>query len=143
MPNYRLKIQYDGGRYKGWQRLGNVENTIQGKLESVLTEMVGEDTEIIGSSRTDAGVHAFGQIANFRAKRNFSEEELMEYFNRYLPDDISVVAVDTVSDRFHSRYNAKSKTYLRCLRQELILSVNMILQPTPTPSLRRNQWLGR
>jgi tRNA pseudouridine38-40 synthase len=112
MPNYRLTIQYDGGRYKGWQKLGNRENTIQGKLESVLTELVGEDTEIIGCSRTDAGVHALAHIANFHAKRNFSKEEVMEYFNRYLPDDISVVAVDIVSDRFHSRYNAKSKIYL-------------------------------
>lgn len=112
MPNYRLTIQYDGGRYKGWQKLGNTENTIQGKLERVLREMVGEDIEIIGCSRTDAGVHAFGQIANFHTGRHFSEAEVMEYFNRYLPDDISVLAVDIVSDRFHSRYNAKSKTYL-------------------------------
>ncbi len=112
MPNYRLTIQYDGGRYKGWQKLGNTENTIQGKLEKVLAKLLGEDTEIIGCSRTDAGVHAFSQIANFHTGRHFSEAEVMEYFNRYLPEDISVIAVDIVSDRFHSRYNAKSKTYL-------------------------------
>lgn len=112
MPNYRLTIQYDGGRYKGWQKLGNTDNTIQGKLEGVLSELVGEETEIIGCSRTDAGVHAFGQIGNFRTAGNFSEAEIMEYFNRYLPGDISVISVDVVSDRFHSRYNAGSKTYL-------------------------------
>lgn len=112
MPNYRLTIQYDGGRYRGWQRLANTDNTIQGKLERVLAEMVGEATDIIGCSRTDAGVHAFGQIGNFHTKRNFSEVEVKEYFNRYLPEDISVVDVDIVSDRFHARYNAKSKTYL-------------------------------
>ena len=72
MPNYRLTIQYDGGRYKGWQKLGNTENTIQGKLEGVLSELVGEETEIIGCSRTDAGAHAFGQIGNFRIAGNFS-----------------------------------------------------------------------
>lgn len=112
MPNYRLTIQYDGGHYRGWQRLGNTENTIQGKLEKVLTELVGEDAEIIGCSRTDAGVHAFSQIANFHTGRHFSEAEVMEYFNRYLPNDISVINVAIVSDRFHARYNAKSKTYL-------------------------------
>ncbi|MDD4113558.1 MAG: tRNA pseudouridine(38-40) synthase TruA [Herbinix sp.] len=112
MPNYRLTIQYDGGRYKGWQKLGNTENTIQGKLERVLAELVDEDTEIIGCSRTDAGVHAFAQIANFHTGRHFSEAEVMEYFNQYLPEDISIIDVNIVSDRFHSRYNAKSKTYL-------------------------------
>lgn len=112
MPNYRLIIQYDGGRYKGWQKLGNTENTIQGKLERVLSDLTGEDTELIGCSRTDAGVHALGQIANFHTERHFSEAEVMEYFNRYLPEDISIIGVDMVSDRFHSRYNAKSKTYL-------------------------------
>ena len=64
MNNYKLVIQYDGSRYKGWQRLGKGENTIQGKIENVLSEMVGRKIEIIGSSRTDAGVHAFDQIAN-------------------------------------------------------------------------------
>ena len=112
MPNYKLIIQYDGGRYKGWQKLGNEENTIQGKLERVLAELVGEDTDIIGCSRTDAGVHALGQIANFSTGRHFSEAEVMEYFNRYLPIDISVIAVNIASDRFHARYNAISKTYL-------------------------------
>lgn len=112
MPNYRLEIQYDGGRYKGWQKLGNDENTIQGKLEKVISELVGKDTEIIGCSRTDAGVHALCQVANFRTEHNFSEKEIMDYFLRYLPKDISVTDVKTVPDRFHARYNAKSKTYL-------------------------------
>lgn len=112
MPNYRLTIQYDGGRYKGWQRLGNDDNTIQGKLERVLTELIGIDTDIIGCSRTDAGVHALCQIASFSTERQFTETELMEYLNRYLPADISVIRVDVASERFHARYNAKSKTYL-------------------------------
>lgn len=112
MPNYRLTIQYDGGRYRGWQKLGNTDKTIQGKLESVLSELNGEETEIIACSRTDAGVHAYGQIANFHTRRHFSETEIMEYCNRYLPEDISVISVDKAADRFHSRYNAGSKTYL-------------------------------
>ncbi|MFB7642697.1 tRNA pseudouridine(38-40) synthase TruA, partial [Peribacillus butanolivorans] len=87
MNNYKLTIQYDGGRYKGWQRLGNNDDTIQGKIENVLTEMVGEKIEIIGCSRTDAGVHALAQIANFKIGENLTESEIMNYLNRYLPQD--------------------------------------------------------
>lgn len=112
MNNYKLTIQYDGGRYKGWQRLGNGENTIQGKIENVLSEMVGRKIEIIGSSRTDAGVHALAQIANFKINGNLTEFEIKNYLNRYLPQDISIVEVVLVPERFHARYNAKDKTYL-------------------------------
>jgi tRNA pseudouridine38-40 synthase len=112
MNNYKLTIQYDGGRYKGWQRLGNGENTIQGKIENVISEMVGRPIEIIGCSRTDAGVHAFAQVANFKISESKSESEIKNYLNKYLPQDISVKEVEIVSDRFHSRYNAKDKTYL-------------------------------
>jgi tRNA pseudouridine38-40 synthase len=112
MNNYKLVIQYDGGRYKGWQRLGSGENTIQGKIENVLSEMVGRQIEIIGCSRTDAGVHAFAQIANFKIKDNLPESDIMNYLNRYLPQDISIMDVTVESDRFHARYNSKAKTYL-------------------------------
>ncbi|MFS0864778.1 tRNA pseudouridine(38-40) synthase TruA [Fredinandcohnia sp. 179-A 10B2 NHS] len=112
MNNYKLTIQYDGGRYKGWQRQGNGDQSIQGKIENVLTEMVGEQIEIIGCSRTDAGVHAFSQIANFKTHKPFTESEVMNYLNRYLPSDISIIEVTIVHDRFHARYNAKDKTYL-------------------------------
>ncbi len=112
MNNYKLTIQYDGGRYLGWQRLGNSENTIQGKIEKVLSEMVGEPIEIIGCSRTDAGVHAFTQIANFKIDQNVTEAEIKKYLNRYLPKDISIIDVTIVPERFHARFNAKEKTYL-------------------------------
>ncbi|PFH86931.1 tRNA pseudouridine(38-40) synthase TruA [Bacillus sp. AFS088145] len=112
MNNYKLVIQYDGGRYKGWQRLGNGENTIQGKIENVISEMVGREIEIIGSSRTDAGVHAFEQVANFKIKENMPEIEIKSYLNRYLPKDISIKEVSMESDRFHSRYNTSAKTYI-------------------------------
>ncbi|MTT31763.1 tRNA pseudouridine(38-40) synthase TruA [Terrilactibacillus sp. BCM23-1] len=111
MTNYKLTIQYDGGRYKGWQRLGNGENTIQGKLEQVLSELEGEKVEIIGSSRTDAGVHALAQIANVKLNKNITESKISNYLNRYLPQDISVIEVIEVPDRFHARYHAKDKTY--------------------------------
>ena len=112
MKNYKLKIQYDGGRYKGWQRLGKGENTIQGKIEKVLSEMAGETIEITGCSRTDAGVHALAQIANFKIGGNLTKSEVKNYLNRYLPQDISVTDVSMVSERFHSQYNAEKKTYL-------------------------------
>ena len=112
MKNYKLTIQYDGGRYKGWQRLGNGEQSIQGKIENVLTEMAGEKIEIIGCSRTDAGVHALHQVANFYIKKEMPPSEIQAYLNRYLPNDISIIRVEDVPERFHARYNAKDKTYL-------------------------------
>lgn len=112
MNNYRLVIQYDGGRYKGWQRLGNGENTIQGKIENVLSELVGRKIEIVGCSRTDAGVHALAQIANFKISENLTESEIKSYLNRYLPQDISIREVMLVPESFHARYNAKGKIYL-------------------------------
>lgn len=110
--NYQLTIQYDGGRYKGWQRLGTTENTIQGKLEHVLSELEEETVEIIGSSRTDAGVHAIAQIANVKLKKVLTESEIKNYLNRNLPRDISICDVRRVPERFHARYQAKGKTYL-------------------------------
>ncbi|MDG4657254.1 tRNA pseudouridine(38-40) synthase TruA [Ectobacillus antri] len=112
MNNYKMLIQYDGSRYKGWQRLGNGENTIQGKIEHVLSEMVGRPIEIIGCSRTDAGVHAFAQIANFKLEEQLPVEEIQAYLHKYLPNDISVVQVEETHERFHARYNAKAKTYV-------------------------------
>lgn len=112
MNNYRLLIQYDGGRFKGWQRLGSGENTIQEKIENVLSELIGSQTEIIGSSRTDAGVHALAQVANFKTDKNLSEKEIRNYLNQYLPNDISINEVSKVPESFHARYNAKGKTYL-------------------------------
>lgn len=110
--NYRLLIQYDGSRYDGWQRLKSSGNTIQGKIEDVLGKMAGVPVEIIGVSRTDAGVHAKGQVANVHLPKRYSENEIKEYLNQYLPDDIAIIEVKTVSDRFHSRLNAGDKTYL-------------------------------
>ncbi|WP_020061178.1 tRNA pseudouridine(38-40) synthase TruA [Bacillus sp. 123MFChir2] len=112
MNNYKLTIQYDGGRYKGWQRLGNNDNTIQGKIESILSEMIGREIEIIGCSRTDAGVHALNQVANFKSDENLVEHKVKKYLNQHLPNDISITNVELVPERFHARYNSKAKTYL-------------------------------
>lgn len=112
MYNYKLIIQYDGGRYKGWQRLGSGESTIQDKIEKVLSKLIGHETEIIGCSRTDAGVHAFAQIANFKTSKALTEVQIKDYCNQYLPEDIAVVEVQVVTEQFHARYQVKDKTYL-------------------------------
>ena len=111
MNNFKIIIQYDGTRYKGWQGQNSTDQTIQGKIEAVLTQMAGHAVEITGSGRTDAGVHAKGQVANFHIEEHFREEEILSYLNHYLPDDIAVISIEEVEERFHSRYAAKKKTY--------------------------------
>ena len=82
MYNYKIILQYEGTRYQGWQRQDSTENTIQGKLEALLTKMCGELVEIQASGRTDAGVHALGQTANFHCNTEMECEEILEYMNR-------------------------------------------------------------
>ncbi len=111
MNNYKITIQYDGTRYKGWQIQKATDATIQGKLSGVLESLAGHPVEVIGSGRTDAGVHAKGQVANFHIEECFTKEEIMHWLNRYLPEDIAVTQVEEVCERFHSRYHATKKTY--------------------------------
>ena len=112
MRNIRLRLQYEGTRYQGWQKQTSTDNTIQGKMEVLLTKMCGEPVEIAASGRTDAGVHALGQVANFHTESDMSTEEIMAYCNRYLPEDIAVIHLEEAETRFHSRLNAKRKTYV-------------------------------
>lgn len=109
--NYKFIISYDGSRFYGWEHQPNTPMTIQGKLESVLSQMVDQEVEVIGAGRTDAGVHAKAMVANARLETEMSETEIQDYMNRYLPDDICIREVRIASDRFHSRYNAIGKTY--------------------------------
>lgn len=110
--NYRMVVQYDGTRYAGWQRQPMGKDTIQGKLEAALGRMTGERIEISGAGRTDAGVHARGQVANVHLPEGYSAEGVRDYLNCYLPEDICVTEMSEVSERFHSRLNAGAKTYL-------------------------------
>ena len=112
MRNLRLDICYEGTRYKGWQRLAGTEDTIQGKLERCLSRVLGEEIEISGSGRTDAGVHARGQVANFHCESDLPAEMILEQLRRYLPEDIGIYSCRDASPRFHARLNAKEKTYL-------------------------------
>ena len=109
--NYRIELAYDGSRYDGWQKQGNTEKTIQGKLEAVLEKMAGCPVEVHGSGRTDAGVHAEAQVANFHLGPGSSAEDVMVYLNRYLPEDICITDCRIAAPRFHSRFHAVRKTY--------------------------------
>ena len=114
MSTYLMTLQYDGTRYNGWQKQGNTPNTIQEKLESLLTRLYGFPVEIAGSGRTDAGVHALGQTASFRIPDkadHYSCEDLFSQMNLYLPLDIRVLSVIPAGERFHARLLAKSKIY--------------------------------
>ena len=111
MRNIRLDICYDGTRYRGWQRLTNCDNTIQAKLETVLSRILGETIEISGSGRTDAGTHAAHQVANFHCCSDLPADEILRQLRMYLPEDIGIYSCKNVSPRFHARLNAKTKTY--------------------------------
>ena len=111
MRNLRLDICYDGTRYRGWQRLSGVDNTIQGKLEQTLSRILGEEIEISGSGRTDAGAHALGQVANFHCESQMPPDEMLSQLRRYLPEDIGIYSCREAAERFHARLNARTKTY--------------------------------
>lgn len=109
--NYKVIISYDGTRYFGWEHQPN-KDTIQGKIEGVLEHLSGSSpVEVIGAGRTDAGVHAQGMVANFFLDTELRAEELRDYMNHYLPEDIVITEAREASDRFHARYNAIGKTY--------------------------------
>ena len=111
MRNLRLDICYDGTRYKGWQRLSGSDSTIQAKLEQILSRLLEEPIEVSASGRTDAGTHALGQVVNFHCRSSMSCEEILSGLRMYLPEDIGVYSCRNVSERFHARLNAKTKTY--------------------------------
>lgn len=111
MQNYKFTISYDGTRYSGWQSQGNTDNTIQGKIEKVLSLMTKNPVEVIGAGRTDAGVHALEMTANAHLVTSLNDIAIRDYMNKYLPADICVNDVTKVPERFHSRYNAIGKTY--------------------------------
>ena len=114
--NYKLTLQYDGSRFNGWQKQGNTENTIQGRLEAVLSRFAGMAVEVHGAGRTDAGVHAEGQIASVHLPMHVPAAEVMDYLNRYLPEDIAVIEAEEAPERFHARLNATGKVYRYTLR---------------------------
>lgn len=110
MRNIKIEIEYNGKGFHGWQRLPRLK-TVQGEIEKTLTEITGENIKIIGSGRTDAGVHALGQVANFRTNCNIPLNILLEILNLKLDSKIKIKNIEEVSNKFHSRYSLKAKTY--------------------------------
>ncbi len=139
--NYKMTVQYEGTRYRGWQKQPGADNTIQGKLETVLSRLTGSQIEVYGAGRTDAGVHALGQSASFRvseealnaflpveetlpSQRNKAvDEALWLALNHYLPEDIAVLKLVRASDRFHARYLTGSKWYRYRIRTSPVSDV--------------------
>lgn len=112
MRNLKMVIQYDGSRYKGWQKQKEGEQTIQAKIENVLSKMTNEEVQVVGCGRTDSGVHADNYIANFHTNSNIPVDAMLDYLYEFLPEDIVVKSMKDTTERFHARYNVKSKTYI-------------------------------
>ena len=110
MPNIRLTIEYDGSLYHGWQHQKKAQ-TLQGILEDALFQITKEKIKTNGAGRTDAGVHAYGQVANFSTRTRLDSRAWLMALNFHLPEQIVVKEVKTVSHQFHARYDASSKTY--------------------------------
>lgn len=110
MRNIKLTIEYDGSDFNGWQKQPNKLN-IQGEIEKAICNITKEQVELIGSGRTDAGVHALAQVANFKTSSNISIDKIPLAINSQLKNSIIIKDAQEVEERFHSRYNAKRKTY--------------------------------
>jgi len=111
MPTYKLTIEYEGTRYSGWQAQGNTPKTIQGRLLKAAHDVFGE-VDIGGAGRTDAGVHAAGQVAHLRVHKAVDPIVMMRKMNDLLPHDITILSAARASDRFHARHDAVSRVYL-------------------------------
>jgi tRNA pseudouridine38-40 synthase len=109
--NYKMIIAYDGARYQGWQINKNAKETIQGKLEYIIGEITGQEISVIGSGRTDKGVHAEGQIANFETEQPQDIDVFLSQINEKLPEDIIVRSLEIADERFNARLTAVDKTY--------------------------------
>ncbi|HEY6928932.1 MAG TPA: tRNA pseudouridine(38-40) synthase TruA [Thermoanaerobaculia bacterium] len=112
MPTWKLTLEYDGTRYRGWQSQKNTDRTVQGVLLRAARELLGEDVAISGSGRTDAGVHALAQVAHLKARKTISEKQIEYGLNDRLPFDVNVLEVSPATPRFHARHDARSRTYL-------------------------------
>lgn len=132
IKNFKLTIEYDGSRYHGWQRQKE-DPTIQGEIEKALKKMTSKAVTVIGSGRTDAGVHAEGQVANFKSETRLGPEALIKGLNSLLAPDIVIKACEPVSASFHARYHAKSKIY----------HYQIINRPVPAAISRQYSWFIR
>src|SRR5262245_27226165 len=129
MRTLKLTIAYDGTDFAGWQRQAS-DRTVQAALEDALQPIEGARASVIGAGRTDAGVHAVGQVASVRLSATIPTEELQRALNATLPDDVRILAIEHEDDRFNAQFGAKSKTY-----RYWMLSTGVI-----SPHMRRFVW---
>jgi tRNA pseudouridine38-40 synthase len=128
--NIKLLLEYDGTDFSGWQ-VQPGERTVQGALEAALSDLSGEETALVGSGRTDAGVHALGQVANARTRLELSAEEIRCAINARLPEDVIVLDVSDVPWTFHARFGATSRSYL------------YLMSGRESPLWRKRRWFVR
>ena len=112
MRNFKLTLCYEGSRYRGWQRQGNTENTVQGRVETLLSRLLDQPIEVHGCGRTDAGVHARKQVCSFRADTALDCAALLGKIRAHLPADIGAVSLEDAPERFHARLSCTGKCYL-------------------------------
>lgn len=112
MPTWKLTLEYDGTRYRGWQSQKNTERTVAGVLLRAARELLGEDASLGGAGRTDAGVHALAQVAHLKSKKSLPPLAIEHGLNDRLPFDVNVLEVESAPPGFHARHDAKSRTYL-------------------------------
>ena len=129
LKNFKLIVEYDGSAYHGWQRQKN-ERTVQGEIEKALTTLTGQKVSLTGSGRTDAGVHAFGQVASFLCDTALTPEVFKKGLNSLLPKDIVIQDCMSVSKNFHARYDAINKIYV----------YRILNRPTPAAVCRQYAW---
>ena len=129
MRNIKLTIEYDGTGYHGWQIQPNCK-TIQAILEEKIGVVTGEKVSLVASGRTDAGVHALGQVANFRTSSRIPTEDMGRAVNSLIPGDIAIREVEEISEDFHARFSAKSKLY----------EYRILNRPVPSPMERNFSW---
>lgn len=141
--NFKLTIEYDGTAYRGWQRQKE-GRSIQSEIEIALSRMTRQQIVLTGAGRTDAGVHALGQVANFVCDTRLSVESIQKGLNSLLPDDIVIIGCQSVPDDFHARYRAKRKTYrYRILNRPLPSAIGRqyawhIRQPLNVEAMKRS-----
>lgn len=126
MPRYRITIEYDGGPFVGWQRQDNGPS-VQGAIEAAIVKLCGEQVTVTGAGRTDAGVHALGQVAHFDLEKEFAADKVRDALNHFLrPDPVAVLEAAVVAPDFHARFSASGRRYLY-----------RILSRRPQPALER------
>jgi tRNA pseudouridine38-40 synthase len=121
MRTFKVTLAYDGTEFSGFQRQANARS-VQGELEAALAPIEGGKVTVAGAGRTDAGVHALGQVASFRLQSSITESALLQALNATLPEDVRVLAVEQAADGFHARFSARSKVYRYRISNTRVLS---------------------